>query len=151
MDKPIVSLGFMLKAARETVADYVDKIESVPPLARTILCVAVTLNQVGTVSDGMTIGKLKKYVYQSQDNGLFDDDMSLDEFNSLVQNLIDAGLLHAGTENSFDVSSQQNFQSLYETPIRLGIQLHDLESVLEKTLGDQPLYRGIMERAKRLG
>jgi hypothetical protein len=150
MDKPIVSLKFMLKAVRDTVSKHADLIEGLPQMAKIILCVAVTLNQVGKVSDTLTLGMLKGYVFAAMENEMYDDDMlSIETFGSMIQQLFDAGLLLAGTSEPFDASSQNSFASLFSTPIRVGVQLEDVESALEQTLGDQDIYRGIMERAKR--
>ncbi len=149
MDKPIVALKFMLKAVKETIQKHADIIEGLPQVAKIILCVAVSLNQVGRAAENMTLGMLKKYVFQSLDKDLYDEDeLSIDNFSSLVQQLFDAGLLLSGTAEPFDVSAH-GFASLYAMPIRVGVQLHDVESALEETLGDQELYRGVMERARR--
>lgn len=150
LDKPIVTMKFMLKASKETMTKYADTIEGLPNLAKIILCVAVSLNQVEQVSSDMTMGMLKNYVFESlSGDNMFDDDMDIDTFNGLVQQLFDAGLLLSGTAEPFDISSQYNFTNLYSMPIRLGVHLHDVESALEETLGEQERYRRIMDRAKR--
>jgi len=148
VDKPIVSLKFMLKAVKDTIQKHADTIEGLPQMAKVTLCVAVTLNQVGKVSDGLTLGMLKNYVFESLKDDVYDEDMlSIDVFGGVVQQLFDAGLLLSGTAEPLDVAAH-NFSSLYSMPIRLGVQLHDVESALEETLGDQDMYRGVMQRAK---
>ena len=148
MEKPVVSLKFMLKAVKDTIQKHADTIQGLPQMAKIILCVAVTLNQVGQTSDRMTLGMLKKYVFESLDSDMYDEDlMSIDTFSNLVQQLFDAGLLLAGTAEPFDVSAH-SFSNLYSMPIRVGVQLYDVESALEETLGDNDLYRGVMQRAR---
>lgn len=149
LDKPIVTLPFILKACKDTSLS--DKIDGLPQMALNILCVAVTLNQVRNISDNMTIGTLKHYVFRSMGSGCpyDEDDVTDDTFLTLIHYLFDAGLLNGGTGEPFDVSSQQNLHAAHLTPIRLGVQLYDVEAALEKTIGDQPFYRRIMENARK--
>ena len=147
MDGPIVSLKFMLKAVKETIPKYAQTIEGLPYVGKVILCVAVTLKQVGEVADVLTLGTLKRYVQDAMADDMMFDDVSIDDFSMLVQQLFDAGLLLSGTAEPFDVSAL-NFDSLHHMPIRVGVQLYDVESALEETLADQDRYRRIMERAR---
>ena len=98
----------------------------------------------------MSVGMLRHYVFEALDNDpIYGDDLSIDVFFNLVQQLFDAGLMLTGTAEPFDVSSAHNFANLYSKPIRLGVHLHDVESAVEETLGEQDMYRRIMDRAKK--
>lgn len=150
LEKPLVSLKFMLKASKDTIQKVADLIEELPSLGKVILCVAVSLNSVEQVSDEMSVGMLRHYVFEALDNHpIYGDDLSIDVFFNLVQQLFDAGLMLTGTAEPFDVSSAHNFANLYSKPIRLGVHLHDVESAVEETLGEQDMYRRIMDRAKK--
>ena len=92
---------------------------------------------------------LKHCVFEALDNDpIYGDDLSIVTFINLVQQLFDAGLMLTGMAEPFDVSFAHDFANLYSKPIRLGVQLHDVESAVEETLGERDMYCRIMERAK---
>jgi hypothetical protein len=107
------------------------------------------LNAVEQASDKMSLGMLKHCVFEALDNDpIYGDDLSIVTFINLVQQLFDAGLMLTGMAEPFDVSFAHDCANLYSKPIRLGVQLHDVESAVEETLGERNMYCRIMERAK---
>lgn len=147
LDKPIVTLRHMMLAVKDMIQKHADIIDSLPQMAKIILCVAVTLNQAGPEWNVIRLGKLKNFCYAAAREEIFDDNLSDETFFDLVQMLFDAGLLLSGTAERMDVSTY-DYDSLHTMPIRLGVQLHDVESALEKTLGEQEFYRGLLENIR---
>jgi hypothetical protein len=91
---------------------------------------------------------LKHYVFEAlESDPIYGDDLSIITFINLVQQLFDAGLMLTRMAEPFDVSFAHDFANLYSKPIRLGVQLHDVDSAAEET-GRTGLYCRIMERAK---
>ena len=145
-DKPVVSIRHMMQAVKETIQKHADIIDGLPQMAKVILCVAVTLAEAGPAWHVIRLGTLQKYCYRAMETEL-EMDVSLEDFSGLVQQLFDAGLLLSGTPEPLDVSTL-SFSSLYDQPVRLGVQLHDVESALEQTLGEQVYYRNLLNHVR---
>lgn len=148
LDEPIVTVKHVMQAIKDTIQKHADIIDGLPQMAKIILCVAVTLNQAGPEWNVIRLGKLKTFCYAALREEIFDDNLTDETFRDLVQMLFDAGLLLSGTAQQMGVSSY-DYQSLYAMPIRLGVQLYDVESALEETLGEQEFYRGLLENIRR--
>jgi cell division control protein 6 len=146
-DKPIVTLKHMMLAVKDTIQKWADIIDGLPQMAKIILCVAVTLTQAGPDWNVIRLGKLKNFCSAALREDLYDEDLSVDTFAGLVQQLFDAGLLLSGQVEPMDVS-MHDYSSLYSMPIRLGVQLYDVESALEQTLGEQDFYRGLLQKIR---
>lgn len=103
----------------------------------------------------MTVGLLKEFSMKAlSEDELYGNDFSLSVFSDLLQQLFDAGLLlhpnHNTDANPFDVAASFANHNLFSTPISLGVHLYDVESALEETLGNQPHYQDVMDRARAL-
>jgi cell division control protein 6 len=146
-DKPIVTMRHMMQAIKETIQKHADIIDGLPQMAKIILCVAVTLTQAGPDWNVIRLGKLKNLCSAALREEMYDEDLAIDTFFGLVQQLFDAGLLLSGHVDPMDVS-MHDYSSLHSMPIRLGVQLYDVECALEQTLGEQAFYRGLLEKIR---
>lgn len=150
-DEPVVTLKDMLKAAKASTP-FADIINGLPLFAKVILCVAVTLNQEKkdkNISEQMTLGLLRNLSMRALDDDVCGDSIDISTFGTLFEQLLDAGLLSLPNHQSY-ASALLHCSSLYSTPIDFGVQLYDVESALEATLGDQPLFKKVLENARRL-
>ena len=152
-DKPVVTLKNMFQA-NKVRTPIADTIEALPEAAKVILCVAVTLNQVENMPRQMTVGLLRDFSMKAlSEDELRGDELDLSVFIDLLQQLFDAGLMlhpnHHTDAYPFNVAAPPN-HNLFSTPISLGVHLCDVESALEETLGNQPHYRDVLDRAREL-
>lgn len=145
-----VKIKHVMLVVREEKADYVDRIQGLPTVAQAVLCVAVILGQNSSRST-IKLGTLRSLAAEPMQQVWVDDDsVPLEVYQHALQQLFDAGLLQSGEEDpSFDASSQ-NWSNLQEMPLSLGVQLEDVESALWKTLGDEPVFKTVIEKSREM-
>mmetsp|Transcript_13683 Transcript_13683/g.15002 ORF Transcript_13683/g.15002 Transcript_13683/m.15002 type:complete len:170 (+) Transcript_13683:3-512(+) len=149
---PLVKLPHMMQAVKATNKRFTDVIHGLPQMAKVTLCVAVSLAQIGPEWKSMTLGTLKRYCTEASSKNLMDDDLNMETFSSIIQQLTDSGLLlmGGGGNDAATEISQTSHSDLYHTRIQLGVQLQDVESAIEKTLLDQEFYRGMTAYVQRV-
>lgn len=131
-DKPLVNLPHVMKAIKTSGAiPLVDHINALPSKAKTILAIATTLGQVSSSWSVIRLNQLKKYCAEATRHEIFDE-LSTEGFYSIIGQLEDAGLIISA--DSDDVVRDIGFDDPGEKPIRVGVQMDDVEIALEKTL-----------------
>jgi hypothetical protein len=145
--KPVVLLPHAMMAIRGTMTKYADLIDGLSSIPKAALCVATTLARA--LDDGsasmLTMGMLKKYTTEAVGEDLYEFDM--DEFKSVVETLVDSGLLKlaACDKKRFATESLNNLANI---PVRLELQLEDVLSALDKTLLQKDFYVNLVNRVK---
>jgi len=151
---PLVKLPHMMQAVKATNKRFADVIDGLPQMAKVVLCVAVALAQVGPEWKVLTLGTLKRYCAEASNHNLMDDELNMETFASIIQQLTDSGLLlmggisGGGTNDATEIS-QIAHSDVYFTKVQLGVQLQDVESAIEKTLLDQDFYQGMIEYVRK--
>ena len=156
--KPVVTLGHAMMAIRETVTKFVNRIEELPQLSKATLCVATTLARILVNSNNrrpataetarmtqLTLGMLKNYCMEAFGREVMSDgDIDIVEFLSLVETLVDEGLLTLSAP-----LQSESFHDLSMLPIHVDLPLEDVQTALESKLLKQPFYSNLVERVKR--
>ncbi len=139
---PLVKLPHMMRAIREGMPmKHIDIISGLPQAAKVILCIAVTLSHVWGPTAEVSISDLKMFCVEASHHSLMDD-LGIGHINSLVEMLIDSGLLmtcNNGLFNPYDSNPK----------LRLGVQLDDVEIALEESLFKIGFYKGLAEYIER--
>jgi len=140
---PLVKLPHMMRAIREGMPmKHGDIICGLPQAAKVILCIAVSLSQVWGPTAEISISQLKKYCVEASHHAIMDD-LGVGHVNTLVQMLVDAGLLVTGNSghfNSHDVNAK----------LKIGVQMDDVEIALEQSLlKSGGFYQSLVDYVKR--
>lgn len=147
-DGPIVKMLHMMQANRATMPKHAATIAGLPQMAKIILCVALSLSQAGPAWKMISLGRLKTFCTEASSHNLFDDELNIETFLTIVEQLVDAGLLLTGTRGPIEGFNGHSMAEIQSLPVRLGMQLQDVESALEQTLGDQKFYRDMISYVK---
>ena len=140
---PLVKLPHVARAIRKTegtAMDHASIIEGLPPAAKVILCIALSLSQVWGPTAEVTVAQLRKYCKEATHHAMMDG-LNYGQIADLVQMLVDAGLLLTdGRFNRHDV----NFK------LRIGVQLDDVEIAMEKSLLEVGFYKALVDYVRNL-
>lgn len=133
---PVVKLTHVAKAMGENYMPFTKLINDLPEAAKVVLCAAVTLSRVRPTWEDINMRLLQKYC---SDAGPFSsmNNMGLEHFRALVDQLCDAGLLiiHRLRNNFVDGPK-----------VRLGVPVEDVESAIKTVLTERIWYRRIVKR-----
>lgn len=138
----VVKMPDAMTALRESVnPKYTSLIKGLPSTRRAVLCVAVTLARSRRKeSDQLTLGELRRYCMDA-----FAEDIELDAdgFKDAIEALSDTGLLLLAKPDKkrFLVESASGLSMV---PIRLELQLEDVESAVESELLDTGFYHWLV-------
>lgn len=154
-DGHLVRMPNVIQANKEEVMNLKDRISGLPAVGKVILCVLTSYAQAsGAVNT--TVGELKQCVSDCmRQTGMEDEMVQMDDFLVLLETLVDSGLLRASRSTTHSRKgnglnlSQRTLADVHRQPIRLGIQLDDIEKVLESDL-TQTFYQNLRERARSL-
>jgi len=139
--KSVVKLRHVMKALRDLgQVPYEAVIAALPQKAKEVLCVAITLTQVSSLWSVMTLSQLKKYCGEATRHEIMDS-LNIDSLIDIVRILEDSGLLRIGDGNS-KFGEQYIEPPLW--PLRLNVQLEDVERALEKSLLQIPFYKNMV-------
>ena len=143
--QPLVKLPHIMAVIREVNPKYTHLINDLPTAAKTALCVATTLARALADCDASTptLGELKNYTMDALKN----EDMSNDEFKTVLEMLVDSGLLKL-TQSDTKLLRTESLMTMHRAPIGLDLQLEDVESAIDKTLLQEPFYQNLVERVK---
>jgi Cdc6-like AAA superfamily ATPase len=150
---PIVKMPNVVQANKDEAVNLKERIAGQPVVGKVILCVLTSYAQAGGAVD-TTIGELKQCVSECmRQTGMEEEMVQMDDFLVLLETLVDSGLLRASSTavrkpdgNGLNLSRRM-LSDVHRQPIRLGIQLEDIEKVLESDL-QQSFYQNLRERAK---
>lgn len=146
---PVVTLQHAMMAIREANVEYSTLISSLPTYEKATLCAGVNLARVlGTKP--LTLGLLRQYSLLLLDIDPYGDEfLSIEDFQGLVERLVDWGLLKLVDFDPFSFSTQSTTR-LSQIKIRFDLQLEDVESALEEALSNDKLYQRMAEKVKVL-
>lgn len=144
--KPLVTLKHVMSAIRNDNPSWTDRIAALPKMAKAILCVAMATAKEYPAIDSFEVARLRTYCVKVLSMEFSVDSLDLSAFTSIVEQLFDAGLLLGG--DSFGEHGSVAKSRILRLPVRLGTQLEDVESALDKVLGDTSWYPAIMEQVK---
>ena len=138
---PVVKLKHVMKAMRDSgEMHHAQIIASLPQTAKVVLCVAMALSQVSPAWEVIQLSQLKKYCAEATRHNLMEG-VSIDALVDIVRNLEDAGLLKIGDDDDL-------FGNFYvdphQWPLRLGVQLDDVECAIGETLLQNKFYRNLV-------
>jgi Cdc6-like AAA superfamily ATPase len=139
----VVKMPDAMTALRESAnPKYTTLIKGLPSTRRAVLCVAVTLASRSRrkESNQLTLGELRRCC---MDAFVEDIELDADGFKDAIEALSDAGLLLLAKPDKkrFLVES---VSGLSMVPIRLELQLEDVESAVESELLDTGFYRRLV-------
>jgi Cdc6-like AAA superfamily ATPase len=154
-DGHLVKMPNVIQANKDEVMNLKDRVSGLPAVGKVILCVLTSFAQANGAMN-TTIGELKQCVSDCMRQTNMEDEMvQMDDFLVLLETLVDSGLLrasrsttHGSKGNNLDLS-QRSLSDVHRQPIRLGIQLDDIEKVLESDL-TQTFYQSLREKARWL-
>lgn len=140
---PLVKLPHMMRAIREGMPmRHADVICGLPQAAKVILCIAVSLSQVWGPTAEISISILKKYCVEATHHSIMDE-LGLGHVMSLVEMLIDSGLLVTGNSGQFNPHDPN-------AKLKIGVQLDDVEIALEESLlKEGGFYKSLVDYVKR--
>lgn len=147
---PLVKIPHVIQANKDTMANLQERINGQPAVGKIMLCVLISYAQAGVLE--CTVGELKNCVATcTAEIGSDDDMLQLDDFVVLLETLVDSGLLRAtinGRQGGEFRLFGRSLPEIHKQPIQLGLQLSEVEKVLESELC-QGFYKSIRESAKR--
>ena len=146
----IVKLPFAMIAIRENMTKYADLINGLPLMGKSILCVATRLARHVDFKSNLSLGTLKNYCLDAFGHDAMLEEVSMEDFKSVVENLVDGGLLCVAECDRKRLSTE-SFQGLAMLPIRLDLQLEDVESAVEEELLKQDFYSSLLARLASRG
>ena len=131
----------MTALSRESLnPKYTTLIEGHPSTRRALLCVAVTLARSRRKCNQPTLGELRRYCMDA-----FAEDIEIDAngFKDAIEALSNTGLLLLAKPDKkrFSVESASGLSMV---PIRLELQLEDVESAVESELLDTGFYHRLV-------
>lgn len=126
-EKPPVKISHMMWAIRESnVIKHAHVIQTLPQLAKVVLCIAVAYGNVMGPKAEISMTYLKKLCVISTKFALFDDS-DIGSVCNLCETLCDSGLLRVANNDHFD-PHDPNAKMLID------VQLDDVECALEESL-----------------
>jgi hypothetical protein len=138
----VVKMRHAMLALRESVnPKHASLIRGLPSARRAVLCVAVTLaRSKRKESNQLTLGELRRRCMEA-----FAEDMELDAdgFKDAIEALSDAGLLLLAQPDK-KLFLSVSASGLSTVPIRLELQLQDVESAVETELLDIGFYHRLV-------
>ncbi|KAL7525297.1 hypothetical protein ACHAXR_000941, partial [Thalassiosira sp. AJA248-18] len=140
---PLVKLPHMMRAIREGMPmRHGEVISGLPQAAKVILCIAVSLSHVWGPTAEISVSTLKHYCVEATHHAVMDE-LGVGHVMSLVEMLIDSGLLITGSNRHF------NPQDI-NAKLKIGVQLDDVEIALEESLlKEGGFYRSLVDYVKR--
>ena len=130
-DKPVIKVPHLMKASNASTIKYKELVESSPAHEKHILCICIHLSRtIG--SRPLTLAKL---LWICQQVGDVLELTSVSELKSILERLLDAGLLK---------------WSLRDDKIRFHAQLEDVESTVDEVLLNQNFYRSTLDALETL-
>lgn len=146
----LVKMPDVVRANKEEASNLKDRIAGQPIVGKIMLNVLTAYAQSGSLET--TVGELKNCVSEGMRHiGSEDDMLQTDDFLVLLETLVDSGLLRA----SLDVQPEDGCRlsgrvlaEVHRQPISLGIQLEEIEKLLETDL-KQPFYKNLRDGAKQ--
>jgi Cdc6-like AAA superfamily ATPase len=148
----LVKMPNVIQGNKEEVLNLKERISGQPVVGKVILCVLTSYAQASGAVD-TTIGELKQCVSECmRQTGIEDEMVQMEDFLVLLETLVDSGLLRASSTESYNKRngmnlSRRTLSDVHRQPIRLGIQLEDIEKVLDSEL-KQSFYQNLRDRAK---
>mmetsp|Transcript_6131 Transcript_6131/g.12636 ORF Transcript_6131/g.12636 Transcript_6131/m.12636 type:complete len:1844 (-) Transcript_6131:84-5615(-) len=139
---PLVKVSHMMKAVRQAMPGrHEDVIRGLPQAAKVVLCIAVTISQAWGPKAEISVATLKKYCVEASMHAIMDE-LGISQVMNLVETLSDAGLLIIGNRGFFDPSES-------DMKLKLGVQLDDVETALERSLLTEPFFRRLADYVKK--
>ena len=130
---PIVKIPCVMAVIRENNDKFTNTIKDLPPAAKIALCVGTTLARAldESTASSLTLGALRHYTTEALEHDCMD--LSMDEFKSVVEMLVDSDLLQLAATDKNRLGTE-SMMTLSSAPFALELQLEDVESAMEKTL-----------------
>ncbi len=139
---PLVKLPHMMRAIREGMPmRHADVISGVPQAAKVILCIAVSLGKVWGPGAEISLSVLKKYCVEATHHAVMDE-LGIGHIMSLVELLIDSGLLITGNNGYFNPHD-------VDAKLKIGVQFDDVEIALEQSLLKEGFYKSLVDYVRR--
>ncbi len=139
--EPLVKVSHIMKALRQAMPGrHDDVIRGLPQAAKVVLCIAVTISQVWGPKAEISVATLKKFCVEASMHVIMDE-LGISQVMYLVETLSDAGLLIIGNNGFFNPSES-------DMKLKLGVQLDDVETALERSLLTEPFYRRLVDFVK---
>jgi Cdc6-like AAA superfamily ATPase len=139
----IIKLPHVMKALTgDKNHSMINIIKGLPQNAKTVLCVAVALGEVGSAWKYVSSTNLQKYCGEAAGHNVFDN-WSSDSFRDTVGQLDDCGLIHEVEADQVD------FQNAGETRYRIGVQIEDVELAISEILLTNQFYKTLVEFVKK--
>jgi Cdc6-like AAA superfamily ATPase len=145
----LVKMPNVVLANKEEATNLKERIDGQPLAGKVMLCVLTAYAQAGVLES--SVGELKQCVSDCmRASGNEDEMLQMDDFLVLLETLVDSGLLRASRVaqqgNGFSLAGRM-LAEVHNQPILLGIQLEELEKLLEVQL-KQAFFQNLRERAK---
>lgn len=144
--KPAVTIRHMMKAIKSTIPEYAGRVESLPELAKMVLCVAVTISK-SVPSIAFTFYYLRKYCSEVCKQ-LLNTSIDIETFTTISQNLVDQGLLKFGDQEACDVNCRGS-DGLLGQPVHLGLQLQEVESAISHLVEENAIYAKMAQHVEK--
>jgi cell division control protein 6 len=142
----LVTMRHVQSTVKRFNRNVAEIISGLPSVAKVILCVTITLAKAQVTTT--TVGKLRGFVRDCMMKDRPEDMVSMEDFIILLETLADSGVLSFGKVASKVASVSQ--MDITEMPIRLGVQLDEVESALEKELcRDSPYFAELCDYVSR--
>lgn len=139
LEDPLVKLPHAMYAIREANRQCSSLIDSLPTFKMATLCAGVNLSRARG-SKNVKLGTLHKYTLMLLGVDSYSDDfIPMEDFNGIVEGLVDWDLIGLVEIDSF--SSSLSMARLSLVPIKFDVQLEDVESALESSLKTNPAYK----------
>jgi Cdc6-like AAA superfamily ATPase len=143
--KPLVTIRDAVQAIKASAPEnYSKQIESLPEMAKLVLCVAVSMCK--EYPENFSFKKLRSYCSFAAEKE-FGDSIDLDTFMSLMQLLVDQGLIMPNRDGDNNLNSQ-GFGALLEKKVHFGAQLQDVENAVIDMLTEKPIYQRLVDHAR---
>jgi Cdc6-like AAA superfamily ATPase len=144
----VVKIPHVMKVIKaECNVPHAERIENLPDMARIVLCIATVLGQVSDEWKIMRMGQLREFCNEATDNNILDT-LSIDQFKNIIDDLCDAGLLLRG-ENDDDEMPNERDATFESMPIRIGVQLDEVECAMEEVLLQNDFYKRMVDFVRK--
>jgi Cdc6-like AAA superfamily ATPase len=145
----LVKMSNVIAANKDESANLKGRINGLPRLGKVILCVMTSLANGNVVET--TVGILKKFVVECMEAGIDDQGLEMEDFTTMVETLVDAGILRASTRKSpggkFILNGLESIAEVLKQPICLGSPLEEVDKLLVSEL-KRPYYEQLRNAAK---
>lgn len=139
---PLVDVRHVNIARQKVTCKLASRIDGLPTLGKVILCILSILTKTEVTST--TLGQLKNFVEDCMNRHHQDSHFTMTEFVTLVETLIDMGLLTTGKTETNKLMGCSVVE-LFNRPINFCVQLEDIERVLQDDLGQKSYYQGLLQ------